>query len=895
MAVLVLALAMCFSGTALAGIEEEWKTDGPPKSGGGSGAINPADIDIFYTLRNEMEQHRDFANSEQEDELELVEAEYLTVKAKASTQSPWSEAVSGGEGISALLTPAIKNDEGFQNYIQLKHLMGKTMSINWNAAPNTALEQRLADFVDDNDNVDILFNFDGAGMKEAAASFSALGLYLMDLYTEFQAIKTEAAAEGGTIVILDGTTPVSQLTEAEIHAVMADMLTKLLKDFNALIFSTKDTWEDNFNSLLDSENKKLVGVMFGKQMADALADIDINMAINSYLTSSRVLTKIAQKQTALFNTSAGDAVDALYDLIADIVEGLLEEDELAPVKAAIENVGWSVQNFIDANKHIADAADADFNSRIINLNMILGAKMDIFKNDALSSYPVFVDISNPNDEYNVNLHLVGHTLKVSVINVVNSFIYNMDGTTNSDVSIEDDEGELEFVVRNGKTGDFIVKFYRSGGPNNVFGYLNEYDVEIDSTGDPIIPVTSVSITNEATINLRVGNSRQLSARVLPNNATNKNVIWQSSNSSIATVSQSGVVRAVSPGTVTITVRTVDGDYTSTRTVNVTRSATTSTGGTGGGGVIRRDGITIDAGSSSAASQISVISSAVGNISQPQEGLTPASFGYSLHGLSSSPVKLTIDIDSYDDSKTYAIYRLNEDTGEWVILPTSTLSNDRKTVTAQYDGVGSFAVFAVDRAAFDDLAGHWSEAQIMYLYNQGIVEGYSERLFAPDRTISRAEFAAIVCRMTGVQSDNGVVYPDTEGHWAQQYISTATKYGYMVGYDDGEFKPDIGISREQILAVLIRAKYFDKAVINEGSEIEMSGDALIEKIKIEFFPELYTTVSFVDFEQTSDWAKGYMGIAFETNLISGYEDGTVRPLNFGTRAEAIVLAMRALGL
>jgi hypothetical protein len=58
---------------------------------------------------------------------------------------------------------------------------------------------------------------------------------------------------------------------------------------------------------------------------------------------------------------------------------------------------------------------------------------------------------------------------------------------------------------------------------------------------------------------------------LPDNATNKNVNWKSSSTSVVTVSSNGLVTAVSPGTATITVTTVDGNYSANCTVTVTSS------------------------------------------------------------------------------------------------------------------------------------------------------------------------------------------------------------------------------------------------------------------------------------------------------------------------------------
>lgn len=81
-----------------------------------------------------------------------------------------------------------------------------------------------------------------------------------------------------------------------------------------------------------------------------------------------------------------------------------------------------------------------------------------------------------------------------------------------------------------------------------------------------VAVTGVSLNTNA-LNLVTGGSDSLIATVAPNDATNKNVTWSTSNSSVATVAD-GVVTAVSAGNASITVTTVDGGYTASCTVTV---------------------------------------------------------------------------------------------------------------------------------------------------------------------------------------------------------------------------------------------------------------------------------------------------------------------------------------
>jgi len=94
--------------------------------------------------------------------------------------------------------------------------------------------------------------------------------------------------------------------------------------------------------------------------------------------------------------------------------------------------------------------------------------------------------------------------------------------------------------------------------------------------DPDVPVTGVTVS-PTTTTLYVGDTEQLTATVLPSNATNQNVTWESNDNSIATVDSDGLVTAVAEGTATITVMTIDGGYTATSIITVTVATIPMTG------------------------------------------------------------------------------------------------------------------------------------------------------------------------------------------------------------------------------------------------------------------------------------------------------------------------------
>ena len=99
-----------------------------------------------------------------------------------------------------------------------------------------------------------------------------------------------------------------------------------------------------------------------------------------------------------------------------------------------------------------------------------------------------------------------------------------------------------------------------------------------------VPVTGINV-DAWQVNLQVGQTRQMIASVVPSNATNQKIWWWAESQSIATVSDSGLIRAVSAGTTRVTATTDDGGYLYNITVTVTGSSSggDSNGSTGGGG------------------------------------------------------------------------------------------------------------------------------------------------------------------------------------------------------------------------------------------------------------------------------------------------------------------------
>ncbi len=98
---------------------------------------------------------------------------------------------------------------------------------------------------------------------------------------------------------------------------------------------------------------------------------------------------------------------------------------------------------------------------------------------------------------------------------------------------------------------------------------------------------------------------------------------------------------------------------------------------------------------------------------------------------------------------------------------------------------------------------WYNNAICTLSNFGILKGYEDGTFRPDGNITRAEFATIAVRFFEVEYNGKDLFPDINGHWAQDYINQAGFVGLVEGYPDGTFGPEKLITRAEAVTIVNR--------------------------------------------------------------------------------------------
>lgn len=171
-----------------------------------------------------------------------------------------------------------------------------------------------------------------------------------------------------------------------------------------------------------------------------------------------------------------------------------------------------------------------------------------------------------------------------------------------------------------------------------------------------------------------------------------------------------------------------------------------------------------------------------------------------------------------------------------------------------------------RVSFPDIKfDYWAQNVIEDFVELGYINGYEDGTFRPDNQITRAEFVRIVNNVFGYVNARSENFPDVnKPDWYYKDVCIASNAGYINGYEDGTFRPNNPITREEaakIVATVLNAK----------------GDR---------------NLTFIDSDQISNWARESVDALSDNDIINGYEDNTFRPQNNITRAETVQMLNQA---
>ncbi len=255
------------------------------------------------------------------------------------------------------------------------------------------------------------------------------------------------------------------------------------------------------------------------------------------------------------------------------------------------------------------------------------------------------------------------------------------------------------------------------------------------------------------------------------------------------------------------------------------------------------------------------------------------------------------------------------------------------------------------ATFSDITPeYWASEPIEYCATTGLVEGYPDQTFKPERALSRAELATLLVRAKGVELPKVKKSPFKDlgkTHWAVRYVAAAQEMGLVKGYPDGTFRPNIKINKAEGILVMVRFEgltlpqrvtaesYFDiprnhwaapeiEAAMKAGFLDYIKGDILGPKKDLARSEavEILSKTTFakkkidelLDFEVGYEevvlpkielktfldvpegyWAKKPIEYLATVGIISGFPDGTFKPDRLLSRAELATLLIKARGI
>ena len=112
----------------------------------------------------------------------------------------------------------------------------------------------------------------------------------------------------------------------------------------------------------------------------------------------------------------------------------------------------------------------------------------------------------------------------------------------------------------------------------------------------------------------------------------------------------------------------------------------------------------------------------------------------------------------------------------------------------------------DVSKFADVDSNaWFAKNVGYAAENNIVSGYEDDTFRPEKTITREEFAAMICRFLKYDTNASEVFSDVPSqHWAAPYIAAMKANGIISGYEDGSFGLGKNITRAEAIVMINRA-------------------------------------------------------------------------------------------
>lgn len=165
---------------------------------------------------------------------------------------------------------------------------------------------------------------------------------------------------------------------------------------------------------------------------------------------------------------------------------------------------------------------------------------------------------------------------------------------------------------------------------------------------------------------------------------------------------------------------------------------------------------------------------------------------------------------------------------------------------------------------------WFYDPVVYVYDKGLMTGTSATEFAPNLTTTRGMIVSILHRLEGSPSVNDASFSDVSSDdWYGQAVAWAANVGVVNGFEDGTFRPNDPITREQMAAILYNYNQYKGYDVSKRTDLS----------------------KYSDVNTVSAWAEEVVNWANAEGLVNGMTATTLDPKASATRAQVATILMR----
>ncbi|RAU98169.1 S-layer homology domain-containing protein [Paenibacillus sp. YN15] len=235
--------------------------------------------------------------------------------------------------------------------------------------------------------------------------------------------------------------------------------------------------------------------------------------------------------------------------------------------------------------------------------------------------------------------------------------------------------------------------------------------------------------------------------------------------------------------------------------------------------------------------------------------------------------LTLKTGTADGKTSVVWYNPKTDSFEFVPATTQRVDGSTQIITKSTQN-GVFMIVSSHKS-FEDVKEHWAKEEVEALASKLLVKGISDQSFNPEGRMTRAEITALLVRALTLDALPGENrFSDMKAtDWFAGAAGAAAKAGLINGYEDGTFRPDGYVTREEAAVLMVRAIEITGGVLEEAGDHSLPG--------------------FTDNEAISSWATSAVSRMAHAELINGMTASAFAPQENITRAQAMAMLSRVL--